>query len=120
MAIVTDTGVEAARQKLAFLGKIRAIIAMANIDSNCKFFELMDICFNEIALDEHSLATSTSHNITTVRRWIGARNAPHRSLWPTIIDWCQNALASEIDRLQQEVDCYSEIMNSKRSENDVA
>lgn len=99
-------GVVAVQKKYELLSAVHGALDNIEINSRKRFTEMMESIFNEFGagVSDRKLADDTGYAITSVRRWISGKTAPHKSAWSGIRTWCLDELASEMVKLQSKLE----------------
>lgn len=98
-----DFGVVAVHKKYDLLSAIHGALDNIEIKDRTRFTEMMHNVFVVAQLSDRELADDTGYAITSVRRWINGKTAPHKSAWAGIRTWCLEELAMEMEKLQTEL-----------------
>lgn len=104
IGLSAEFGIPAIQKKLDLLSDIHGSLENFHIRDRGRFTEMMYSVFVVAQIGDRDLADDKGYAITSVRRWITGKNAPHKSSWDRIREWCLKALSKEMDALQRQLD----------------
>ena len=84
------------KSEIKVLTQLHGILEREPIRDRSQFGDLMNAAFERGRLDARVLADELGYNISAVYRWIEGRSAPHKSLWPRIVQWITSAIEQRI------------------------
>jgi hypothetical protein len=73
--------------EIAVLRRLHGILEKGAVENRDQFSDLMKAAFKNCRLEYIALADDLGYSAISVHRWIEGISAPHKSLWPLIIEW---------------------------------
>lgn len=88
--------------ELGILRCLHGILEKGVVEDRAQFSDLMTVVFKRCRFEYTALADDLGYSRVSVYRWVKGMSAPHKSLWPRIIEW----IMTEIDKQEQSIiDC---------------
>jgi len=84
------------KYEISVLRRLHGMLAEDTVETREQFSDLMRAAFTLGKLDPRGLSDDLGYNISAVYRWIEGRSAPHKSLWPRVIEWIKDAIKQKI------------------------
>jgi len=87
--------------EVSVLRCLHGMLENDSVETREQFCDLMKATFEYGKLDPKELSNDLGYSLSTVYRWIEGRTAPHRCLWPKIIEWIMLAIDKRIASCNQ-------------------
>ena len=90
-----------AKGEMTVLRRLHGMLENKSIETKEQFTDLMSAAFKWCGLEYSALANDLGYSPTSVYRWVEGLSAPHKSLWPKIVDWIMKALEVRMENIEQ-------------------
>ena len=83
-------------KEISVLRQLHGMLENDPVKTREQFTDLMKAAFQYGKLDAKLLSDDLGYSASTVYRWIEGLSAPHKSLWPTIVEWTMRAMEKKV------------------------
>jgi predicted DNA-binding transcriptional regulator AlpA len=83
-------------KEISVLRQLHGMLENDPVETREQFTDLMKAAFQYGRLDAKLLSNELGYSPSTVYRWIDGLSAPHKSLWPTIVQWISHAIEKRV------------------------